>query len=68
MLDLAINKVNNYERFEDCIAKIFAEAEYSIIQNVVLANNGDIDIVAEKDDRKYCVEVKYARVSEKAIH
>ncbi len=69
MSDLVRNEINNYKRFEECIAKIFSEAEYSTASNVVLERNkGDIDIVAEKDGRKYCVEVKYAQVTERAIH
>lgn len=63
------NEINNYKRFEECIEKIFSEAEYSTASNVVLEQNkGDIDIVAEKDGRKYCVEVKYAQVTERAMH
>ena len=69
MSDSVCNEINNYKRFEECVAKIFNEAEYSTALNVVLEQNkGDIDIVAEKDGRKYCVEVKFAHVSERAIH
>ena len=69
MSDSVGNEINNYRRFEECIAKIFSEAEYSTVSNIVLPNNkGEIDIVAEKDGRKYCVEVKYAQVTERAIN
>ncbi len=69
MPDSIANEINNYKRFEECIAKIFVEAEYFTTTNVVLEQNkGDIDIVAEKDGRKYCVEVKYAQVTERAMN
>jgi predicted RecB family endonuclease len=69
MLDSVGNEINNYERFEECIAKIFEEAGYDTVSNVALEQyKGDIDIVAKKDDKKYYVEVKYARITEKAIH
>lgn len=59
--------MNNAELFENCVLKIFKEAEYSVTQNVILNNyRGDIDIVAEKNDVKYCVEVKYSMLSDKA--
>ena len=46
------NEINNYKRFEECIEKIFSEAEFSTASNVALEQNkGDIDIVAEKDGK-----------------
>lgn len=69
MPDSVGNEINNYRRFEECIAKIFSEAEYSTVSNIVLPNNkGEIDIIAEKDGRKYCVEVKYAQVTERGMN
>ena len=69
MPDTVGNEISNYRKFEECIAKIFSEAEYSTVLNMVLPNNtGEIDIVAEKDGRKYCVEVKYAQVTERAMN
>lgn len=60
--------VRNFYMFEDCVAKIFEAAEYSITQNVKLENSmRDIDIVAEKEGEKYCIEVKYSRVMRDAI-
>ena len=60
--------INNYYAFENCVAKIFAEAEYTVAQNVRLGNGkGDIDIVIEKDMKKYCVEVKCSQIIEPAI-
>lgn len=53
----------NYVLFEKCVARIFQKAEYSIQRNVMLNNGVEIDIIAEKDDNKYCIEVKYASVS-----
>lgn len=69
MLDSVSNEINNYKRFEECIVKIFEEAEYDTVSNVVLEQHkGDIDIVAKKNEKRYCVEVKYAQITEKAIH
>lgn len=69
MPDTVGNEISNSRKFEECIAKIFSEAEYSTVLNMVLPNNtGEIDIVAEKDGRKYCVEVKYAQVTERAMN
>lgn len=54
--------------FENIIAKIFEAAGYSVNQNVKLQRqSGDIDIVAEKDNKCYCVEVKYLQLHERAV-
>ena len=59
--------LTNYLLFENCVAKIFKEAEYNVRQNVVVDNKkGDIDIVAEKNGNKYCIEVKYSSVNDRA--
>ena len=43
MSDSVCNEINNCKRFEECVAKIFNEAEYSTALNVVLEQNkGDI--------------------------
>ena len=60
--------INNCYVFEDIVAKIFRESGYATNQNVQLEDKkGDIDIIVEKDNRKFCVEVKYSRITEKAI-
>lgn len=60
--------IKNCYEFENCVAKIFVEAGYTVKQGVQLENkNGDIDIIAEKDNKKFCVEVKYSRITERAI-
>ena len=60
--------IKNCYAFENSVAKIFIEAGYTVKQGVQLENKiGDIDIIAEKDKRKFCVEVKYSRITEKAI-
>lgn len=61
--------IENYYRFENCIAKIFKEAEYAISRNIRIENNPryEIDIVAEKNKNKFCVEVKYSRVTDMAV-
>lgn len=57
--------INNYVLFENCVAQIFREAEYSIQQNMTINNRRDeIDILAEKNGEKYCIEVKYALVND----
>lgn len=64
-----MNGIENSYRFENCIAKIFEEAEYSITRNVRIKNNPEyeIDIVAEKNKNKFCVEVKYSQVTDMAV-
>ena len=53
--------------FENIIAKIFSEAGYAIQQDVQLEKrSGNIDIVAEKEGKRYCIEVKYSQLIEKA--
>lgn len=60
--------INNCYVFEDIVAKIFRESGYATNQNVQLEDKkGDIDIIVEKDNRKFFVEVKYSRITEKAI-
>lgn len=58
--------INNYQLFENCVIKIFSEAEYSVQQNVIIneCQNG-IDIVAEKNGEKYCIEVKYSLINKR---
>lgn len=54
--------------FESIVAKIFEAAGYSVNQSVKLQHrSGDIDIVAEKDNKRYCVEVKYLQLYERAV-
>jgi hypothetical protein len=59
--------LSNYFLFENCVVKIFKEADFSIQQHVRnIGCQEDIDIVAEKDSVKYCVEIKYSLVNNKA--
>ena len=61
---------DTYHAFENYIAKIFKEAGFSITQNVPVSeikNSGDIDIVAVKDEKEYCVEVKYRIVERHSV-
>lgn len=54
--------------FENVIAKIFEAAGYSVNQNFKLPHQSEyIDIVAEKDNKRYCVEVKYLQLHERAM-
>lgn len=64
--------INHYVLFENCVSKIFSEAGYSVQQNIIINDCRDeIDIIAEKNGKKYCVEVKYSlinnRVADKII-
>ena len=60
--------IKNSYAFENLVAKIFSEAGYTVRQGVQLENKtGDIDIIAEIDKRIYCVEVKYSRITERAM-
>lgn len=61
--------LENHKKFEDCILKIFKEAEYSICEMDYMKNipRYDIDIIAEKNKSKYWVEIKYAQVNESAV-
>lgn len=65
-------RFERYILFENCVAKILKKAEYNIRQNVRIPEEGwEIDILAEKNDYKYCIEVKYVltngRVAEKIM-
>lgn len=61
----------NFEKhylFEDCVAKIFAEAEFGVTKHYEIENNGkEIDIVVEKNEIKYGVEVKYSPIKDNAV-
>ncbi len=57
-----------YNMFEECVASIFDEADYSVDRNIVISNHREIDIIAEKNDVKYCVEVKYRTVNSGVFH
>lgn len=60
--------INDYRMFEGFVAKIFGEAGYSVTSNVRSEEfTGDIDVIAEKDDVKYCIEVKNSPINEKSI-
>lgn len=60
--------IKNHYLFENHVAKIFNEAGYVTKQNVQLDNNmGDIDMIAEKEGEKFCVEVKYSHITAKSI-
>lgn len=59
--------IHNALLFEQTVSKIFNESGYSIERNVNLnCTFGDIDIIAKKDSKTYCVEVKYSPIINKA--
>lgn len=68
MSKLVSDIISSYKKFEECVAKILSEAGYSTLLNVVSEKNrGEIDIVAEKNGNKYCIEVKFTHISENTI-
>lgn len=60
-----MNTKNEYW-FENYVAKIFKEAGYSVEREIKLKQYR-CDIVAEKNNKKYCIEVKFSRIIEKSI-
>lgn len=57
-----------YKEFEKWVADLFLKADYSVEQNVILETpRTEVDIIAEKEGIKYCVEIKYSYVTETAI-
>lgn len=63
--------LKDYVIFEEYIAKVFKEAGYSVSRGVTVVvgerYKREIDVLAEKDSKKYCVEVKYSQVREEAV-
>lgn len=60
----------NFEKhclFEECVAKIFSEAEFVVSKQYKTDNNKEIDIFVEKNNNKYCVEVKYSPIQDNAV-
>lgn len=60
----------NFEKhylFEECVAKIFSEAEFDVAKQYKTENNREIDIFVEKNERKYCIEVKYSPIQDNAV-
>lgn len=60
----------NFEKhylFEECVAKIFSEAEFAVSRQYRTENNREIDIFVEKNETKYCVEVKYSPIQDNAV-
>ena len=56
--------IKGYE-FEDLVRDIFEYNGYKIVaQNAVIDNKHEIDIIIEKSNKKYIVEVKYYRKAE----
>ena len=54
--------------FEKYVAKIFEEAGYSVeLEKRLEDRSGDIDIIAEKEAKRYCIEVKFSRIIDKAV-
>ena len=60
--------VNDGYMFEKYVAKIFEEAGYSVeLEKRLEGRLGDIDIIAEKGTKRYCIEVKFSQVIERAV-
>lgn len=52
--------------FEQIVAKIFSEAEYTVKLNELRNTLGDF--IVEKDTKEFCIEVKYSKINEKIIN
>ena len=62
-----MNVIDGY-MFEKYVAKIFEEAGYSVeLEKRLEDRSGDIDIIAEKEAKRYCIEVKFSRIIDKAV-
>lgn len=62
---------SRFTEFEQYIADLFTKCDYRIEKNVPLStqgNDGDIDIVAQKKNRTYCIEVKLSSPTMQAAH
>lgn len=53
----------NYCKFEEIIAKIFNEAGYTVTRN----QSKEYDFIAEMDNKKYYVEIKFSQITEKTV-
>lgn len=54
--------------FEKYVAKIFEEAGYSVeLEKMLEDSSSHIDIIAEKEAKRYCIEVKFSRIIDKAV-
>ena len=63
MLDSIRNEINNYKKFEECITKIFKEAEYETVSNVALEQDKeDIDIVEKKMKKSTVLKLNMHRL------
>lgn len=62
-----MNNINGY-MLENYVVKIFREAGY-LVQSDKAENDRskDVDIVVEKELKKYCVEIKFSQVSERGV-
>ena len=55
-----------YNLFENCVARIFQKVGYDIKQNIYIEpGHREIDILAEKNMKKYYVEVKSSQITKK---
>ena len=54
--------------FENVVSKIFENAGYSVNQDGQLQHRLEYaDIIAEKENKRYCIEVKYLQLRERAV-
>lgn len=54
--------------FEKYVVKIFEEAGYSVeLEKMLEDSSSHIDIIAEKEAKRYCIEVKFSRIIDKAV-
>ena len=55
-----MNTINGFI-FERFIGDLFKLAEYSVLENAYC------DLLVEKDNQKYCIEIKYSTPTRKAL-
>ena len=62
--------INKYEDFVGYVANVFEEAGYSVDRDVSRGGRCriDVDFLAEKECKKYCVEVKATQVREEVVN
>ncbi len=57
---------NKYYIFENNVEKIFTECGYSV-NHIISCKDINYDIVAKKNGKSFCVEVKYSQITENAV-
>ena len=56
-----------YNLFEECVAKMFSEEELVVSRQYRTEKNMEIDNFVEKNEIKYCIEIKYSPIQDNAV-